>query len=103
MENTMSNTANQLVILATARALPGQEAKLAAALRDVAAPTRAQPGCLGFELLISEDRSTITAIERWASKEDHGRHLQGAHVKALIGKFDGVLAAAPDIVALKPL
>jgi quinol monooxygenase YgiN len=40
----------QIIVLATAKAKPGKEAELERSLRDVAGPTRAQPGCLQFEL-----------------------------------------------------
>jgi quinol monooxygenase YgiN len=99
----MSNTTAEIAIFATACALPGKEADLAMALRDVAAPTLAQPGCLGFCLYGSEDGSMITAFERWASKMDHQRHIQGAHVRELMGRFDGILAGAPVVIEMKPL
>ena len=55
---------------ALAKAKPGEEAKLEQALREVAAPTRAQPGCLSF-----------------------------THVQALMSKMAGILAEPPDIVS----
>jgi quinol monooxygenase YgiN len=94
---------NELVIFATARAIPGKESELERALRDVAKPTLAQPGCLGFELYRSQDGTTITAFERWASKADHAGHIQGAHVQELIGKFNGILAAVPVISEMRRL
>jgi quinol monooxygenase YgiN len=95
--------ADEIVIFATARARPGKEADLAKALREVSAPTLAQPGCLGFTLYASDDGATFTAFERWASKADHERHIQGDHVRELIGKFDGILAAPPAINEMKPV
>jgi quinol monooxygenase YgiN len=100
----MASKTTEVVILATARAKPGKEADLERALRDVAAPTLAQPGCLQFELFRpAQDPAAITALERWFSIEDHDRHLQGDHVKTLMSRFDGVLAAPPEFVLLKPL
>jgi quinol monooxygenase YgiN len=83
----------QLVVVATAKALPGKEADLEQALRDVGGPTREQPGCLQWELFRSaQDPATMTAIEWWASEVDHERHLQGDHVKTLLTRFDGILS-----------
>src|SRR5438477_415338 len=80
----------ELVVLATAKALPGKEDDLQPALRDVGAPTPEQPGCLQWQLFRSaKDPATLTAIEWWASEADHERHLQGAHVKTLLVRFDG--------------
>jgi quinol monooxygenase YgiN len=94
----------ELVIVATAKAKPGEEAALEAALLEAAIPTRAQRGCQLFELYrSSQDPAAITAIERWASDEDHERHLQGDHLKTLMTKFDGILASPPVIIAMKPL
>ncbi len=99
----MSST-TEIVVLAIAKAKPGKEADLERALRDAAAPTRAQQGCLQFDLYRSaQDPAAITAFERWSSEENHDRHLQGDHVKALMIRFDGILAAPPEIVVMKPL
>ena len=100
----MSARTSEIVVLATAKAKPGKEGDLERALRDAAAPTRAQQGCLQFELYRSaQDPAAITAFERWSSEENHDRHLQGDHVKTLMIRFDGILAAPPEIVVLKPL
>jgi quinol monooxygenase YgiN len=100
---TASKT-TEIAVLATAKAKPGKEADLERALREAAVPTRAQRGCLQFALYQSvTDPATITAFERWASEEDHQRHLQGDHVKTLIARFDGILDGPPQIVPMKPL
>ena len=94
----------QIIVLATAKARPAKEVELERALRDVAAPTRAQRGCLQFEFYRStQDSAAITAFERWSTVEDHARHLQGEHVKTLITRFDGILAAPPENVTMKSL
>jgi len=67
-----------VIVLAAARAKPGKEGELEAALREAAGPTREQPGCVQFLLLrVAGDRSTIVGYERWASEADHQKHLQG--------------------------
>lgn len=94
----------QLIVVATARAKPGMEAELERALRDVIGPTKAQKGCIHFELFRSaEDPASITAYERWSSKEEHDKHLQGDHVKALMKRFEGVVAEPPTFQVLNPL
>lgn len=100
----MTARATEILVLATATAKPGKEADLEHALRDAAAPTRAQSGCLWFDLFRSvQDPAVITAIERWASAEDHENHIKGEHVKILMTRFDGILAAPPEIVVMRPL
>ena len=95
---------NELVVLATARAKPGRDAGLEAALHESGEATRKQPGCLQFELFRSvQDPAAITALERWASEQDHDRHLRGDHIKTLMVRFEEILAAPPDIAPMKPL
>jgi quinol monooxygenase YgiN len=102
-EQTASKT-TEIVVLATAKAKPGKETDLEEALREAAAPTKAQHGCLQFELYRSaEDPAVMMAFERWSSNEDHERHLQGDHIKTLMTRFDRILGAPPVIVPMKPL
>jgi quinol monooxygenase YgiN len=54
-------------------------------------------------LSIGAGRDVITAIERWASSDDHQRHIQGDHVKRLMTGFDGIPAVPPEIVVMRPL
>jgi quinol monooxygenase YgiN len=89
-------TKADLIIIATAKAKPGKEAALAAALSDVAGPTRAQPGAVSWALYRAG--ATLVAVERWSSRDLHDRHLQGPHVQALMGRMADLLAEPPSIV-----
>lgn len=94
----------EIVVLATVKAQPGKEADLEQALRDAVMPTRSQPGCLQFALYRSaHDPTMMTAFEHWVSEEAYNRHLQSEHVKTLLTRFDGIIAAPPEFVSLKPL
>ncbi len=96
----MKTKKTDVIILATARARAGKEEELAAALHECAAPTREQPGCVQFLLLRkAADPGVVVGYERWASEEDHQRHLKGAHVQRLMARMANVLAAPPDIVS----
>jgi quinol monooxygenase YgiN len=96
----MKATKSDLVVIAVAKAKPGQEARLEQALRDVAAPTRAQPGCVSFSIYRrAGDPAVIVGHERWTSAEAHDKHLQGAHVQALMSKMAGLLTEPPAIVS----
>jgi quinol monooxygenase YgiN len=96
----MKSKQSDIIVMATAKAKPGKEADLEKALREAAGPTREQPGCVQFSLHRPvAARSTIVGLERWASEADHQRHLEGAHIKKLMSRFDGILAEAPTIVS----
>jgi quinol monooxygenase YgiN len=90
---------SDLIVIARARAQRGKETDLEKALRDVAAPTRMQRGCLDFSLYRSQqDGAVIVGVERWASAEEHNRHLQGPHVQKLMAAMSGILAEPPEII-----
>jgi len=97
---TSTTKRSDLIILATARAKAGQEKNLERALRDVAAPTRKQPGGVPFSLYRpASDPAVIVGVERWASEDDHHRRLQGAHVQKLMSAMADIVAEPPQIVS----
>jgi len=96
----MTASLSDLIVVASARARPGKEADLESALREVAAPTRAQPGCIEFRLLrVKGDPSTMIGLERWASEACLQDHHKGPHVKRLMERMADILAEPPNIVA----
>ncbi len=90
------------VAVITAR--PGSTDKVRAALLALVEPTRAEPGCLRYELFVSGmDPDTFITVEEWRSPADLEAHLQTDHVHqalALAGEF---LAAPPAIHPLRPV
>ena len=95
---------SDILVIASARAKAGKERQLEMALRDVAKPTRAQPGSIAFSLYRSnENPAVIVGFERWASKEDHARHLRGAHVQKLMAAMADILAEPPNITTYEVL
>jgi quinol monooxygenase YgiN len=95
---------SDVIVIAAAKARPGKERDLERALREAAGPTRAQPGCVQFNLYRRADApATIVGFERWASEDDHQRHLKGAHIRKLMSAMGDILAEPPDIVAYQVL
>jgi len=89
---------SNVLIIASAVAKPGREAELISALREVAAPTRAQPGCIRFGLYqLDGARATIVGIERWSSEADHDHHLAGPHFQRLASRMADLIAEPPRI------
>ena len=88
-----------LIVIASAKAKPGKAKELEKALRDVAEPTRLQHGSVSWALYrSSRDPMLYVAVERWASRPDHDKHLRGDHVKHLMAVLGTVLAEPPSIV-----
>jgi len=95
---------SDLIVIASARSKSGKENALERALRDVAQPTRSQPGSVEFSLYRSiEDPSVIIGFERWASKAEHEKHLRGTHVQKLMSAMADLLAEPPTILTYEIL
>ena len=66
------------------------------ALSALVEPTRAERGCLSYELFQSDDDPTeFVTIEEWADQTALDSHLASDHIAA-------ALAAAPDILGADP-
>jgi quinol monooxygenase YgiN len=74
---------------------PGQEDAVARCLLDMVEPTRAEPGCLGYDLYQSvEDPSVMFLHEVWADQKALDRHMNTPDFyRILRGRVDGRLAA----------
>lgn len=93
-----------LLVIASAKAKPGKEGELEQALREVAPPTRAQPGCVAFDLYRRhDDPAVIIGFEHWSSKEHHDLHLKSAHVQKLMSAMADILAESPQIASYEVL
>jgi quinol monooxygenase YgiN len=83
----------KVTVVASFRAKPGMEETVRAAITAVIAPTRAEPGCINYDLhQSSEDASCFMLYENWVSKKDLDEHLAMPYLKDLIAKADGMLA-----------
>lgn len=75
-------------------ALKGQEAALERELRALVEPTRAERGCLKYELHRSADGPRLFLLyEVWASREDHTRHTQTPHFQHWEARKNAVLSS----------
>jgi quinol monooxygenase YgiN len=63
--------------------IPGREAELREHLLSLAAPTRAEPGCLQYDLYQSPDTPhEFMRLERWASADALEAHKRTPHIAA---------------------
>ena len=70
------------VVIARFRAREGSEGELRAVLEGLVEPTRAEAGCLHYELVQSQkDPREFTFFEKWASEEALAAHTQTPHVQ----------------------
>ncbi len=73
----------KVTVIASMRAKPGNAPEVKEALRGLCAPTRAEKGCLNYDLHQSPDDPTRFLFhENWATKADLDAHSQSAHLQA---------------------
>jgi quinol monooxygenase YgiN len=69
-----------------------------AALEAFIEPTRAEAGCIVYELMQNNDDPTdFTFVEEWESNETLDAHLESPHISAFKERAGDLLACDPDI------
>lgn len=69
-----------------------------AAVEGFIEPTRAEPGCIVYELMQNNDDPTdFTFVEEWESNETLDAHLESPHITAFKERAGDLLAAEPDV------
>jgi len=71
-----------VVLIVALRARPGREAELEKELRALVAPTRAERGCLAYDLHASSGQPGLfLQREIWRSLAHHQKHWETPHMK----------------------
>jgi len=85
-------------ISAAFRARPGKETELRDALKGLQAPTRAEPGCLTYDLHQAvDDPARLLMFESWESQAAIDAHMKSPHVQKFAPRVDGLCAESPQI------
>jgi quinol monooxygenase YgiN len=93
-----------LTIFARFHAAPGRAEALAAAIREVAPPTRAEPGCLGIETYRSTiDPQLFHIHSRWVDAAAFDGHAGLAHTVRFIATADALIDQPREISRTEPL
>jgi quinol monooxygenase YgiN len=88
----------ELDLIARFQARAGQDAAVEAALRAVAAPSRAEAGCLDFHVYraLREPRRFFIH-SRWRDAAAFDRHAAAAHTVRFLAAVEPLVDPAPDI------
>lgn len=87
-----------LRVVAHLRAKADKIEETRAALMLMVEPTRAEDGCIVYEMLQNDvDPTDFTFVEEWTGDAELGAHLQSDHVQAVIAQAEELFAAPPDI------
>jgi len=85
-------------VVAHLTAKPDKIEETRAALTALIEPTRAENGCIVYELMQNNaELSDFTFVEEWSSDETLDAHLQSEHIRVLQSQADDLFAAPPDI------
>ena len=87
-----------LIAMATLHAQPAHADLLAVLLAELAAASRAEPGCSAYRVFrATQDRAVFNTFEQWASAAAEAQHMISSHVAEAFRKAGPLLAAAPEI------
>jgi len=88
----------KVTVIANIRAKPGMEHEVKKALLGLRGPTRAEKGCINYDLHQSPDDPTLFLFhENWTTKAALDAHLQSPQIKTLVQRMDALCAAFPEI------
>lgn len=91
----------EVTVIATLEARPGRVEELWALCLGLLEPTRAEPGCIVYEVFSSaEHPSRIVFVERWSSAAALDTHLQSPHITAALERLPELACGGPEIQRL---
>lgn len=93
-----------LRVVARLVAFSDQIEALKEVLLDLVPATRAELGCIQYDLCQNIDNpAEFTFVEEWISEDALKAHLAGENIKRAIDKLNGLVANAPDIRVYRQL
>jgi quinol monooxygenase YgiN len=93
-----------VTVIARFRSKPGKEKDLRAELLALVAPTRAEDGCVNYDLHESNETPGLFFFyENWTTAASLARHLDTQHIKKMLGQTSDLLAEPIEIHQLTML
>lgn len=85
-------------VVARVRSRPETIEETKRLMLSLLAPTRAEPGCLRYDVhQNTADATDFTFYETWAAEADLQRHLASPHIAAALAALPAVAEVPPDI------
>jgi len=95
-------TDDQIALVVEFRAAPGRIEELRAALLGAVPPTRAEAGCLLYDLHEhTDDPDVLVFYEIWASPAAHAAHDATEHIVSLVAALPALTAEPPRKLRLR--
>ncbi len=93
-----------LTIVVRIKAKPGMEERMRQDLLGVLAPTRAESGCITFDLLIDTNDPTVFVLyENWKDQAALDAHFQQPYVKQVMKAYEETSAEPLAIMSLEKI
>jgi quinol monooxygenase YgiN len=87
-----------LTVIAHIRAKPGQESRVRQVLQGLVSPTRAEAGCINYDLHQSQtDPALFVFYENWASEAHLDAHSKSPHIQSFRKVAGEILAGLVEI------
>ncbi len=94
---------SEVVVVVVAQAKAGQGDAALAAFSEVAVPTHAEEGCIGYALhRAAADPDQIVLVERWSSRAALDEHLGSAHLREFRETGQHLWAGPMTIIVTTP-
>lgn len=88
----------ELTVLARIRAKKGKETEVLRAVTALLGPTKAEDGCINYDLHCSKDDPTLFFLyETWKSRKALDEHLATPYLQDFLGKAPDLLAEDVDL------
>jgi len=93
-----------VTVIAHVCAKPGQESRVRQVLEGLLAPTRAEAGCINYDLHQSQvDPALFVFHENWKSEAHLEAHGRSAHIQSFRNLGAEILAAPVEITKWKAI
>ena len=90
--------ANQVTVVVRIKSKPGMEAQVKQELFGLLAPTRAEAGCINYDLHASpEDPAKFLFHENWTSEAALEAHFETPHIKNWLRQAEGLPAEPLEV------
>ncbi|MGH7250344.1 MAG: putative quinol monooxygenase [Nitrospiraceae bacterium] len=89
----------QVTVVVRMKAKTGMEVRVRQELLNLLKPTRAERGCINFDMhQAPNDPSLFLFHENWVSEEDLKRHFETPHIKRWIEEAKALLAEPMELM-----
>lgn len=87
-----------LIVVGSARALPGRREELVTAAREVTTATRDDEGCRSYGFYADlTDENTILSLEVWRDQAALDAHMAHPHTQDFLARVGGLLDGTPEM------